>query len=165
MDDMTKINALSTMLRRHIDQVTTLSELLLQEYTALRDSQAEEIVQLAQEKSVLLMALKDLEIEQQQFLRSVLVSDENVQLATAIEKIAPQNPQALLSLNEELKKLAKQCHKQNQINGIVIGLRQQFTDNSLAILRGQNPAAATQLIYGRDGQAESRSGPSSLTKA
>ncbi len=165
MDDMSKHAILTTLLNRQIQQVTELSVLLLQEYQELRGGQAEKIEQLSLEKSILLNELKSLEQEQQQWLNSILVEHKKPNIAKAIVYIAPQHPEALTALNEELTQRAKQCHKQNQINGIVISMNQQFTNKALAILHGQDPATATQLVYGSNGRAEAKIGYSNLTKA
>jgi len=166
MDDMSKHSILTALLNRQIQQITELSVLLQQEYQELRGGQAAKIEQLSLEKSILLNELKSLEQEQQQFLSSILDEHEKPNIAKAIACIAPQHPEALTALNEELTQQAKQCHKQNQINGITISMNQQFTDKALAILHGQDPAALTQLIYGPNGQTEAKTiGHNNLTKA
>jgi len=42
---------------------------------------------------------------------------------------------------------------------------QQFTEKALAILHGQNPAEVSQLIYGRNGQTETKIEHNNLTTA
>ncbi|VAW86142.1 hypothetical protein MNBD_GAMMA16-2226 [hydrothermal vent metagenome] len=164
MDNMSKHNILTTLLTRQIQQVNELFVLLRQEYQELRGGHAEKIEQISLEKSILLNELKNLEQEQQQFIQSTLLKHEKPSIAQVIICIAPQNPEALTALNEELTQQAKECHKQNQINGIVISMNQQFTDKALAILHGQDPTAVTQLIYGPNGQTETKIRHNSLTK-
>ncbi len=165
MDDINKGDRLNTLLQRHIQQVTALSTLLLQEYQALRAGHTDEIEQISLEKNRLLNELKNLEKEQQQFLSSIFSEQEKPNVTRVIASMAPQHSKTLTPLNEKLTKLAEQCHKQNQINGIVISMGQQFTDKALAILHGQNPAEVSQLIYGRNGQTETKIKHNNLTTA
>lgn len=165
MDDMNKHSILTTLLSRQIQQITELSVLLRQEYQELRGGHAGKIEQLSLEKSILLNELKSLEQEQQQFLSAILVGHEKPNTAKAIAYIAPQHPEALTALHQELTQRAKQCHKQNQTNGIVISMNQQFTNKALAILQGQDPDAVGQLIYGSNGQTETKIEYNNLAKA
>ncbi|NOY71674.1 MAG: flagellar protein FlgN [Gammaproteobacteria bacterium] len=108
MDNINKGNRLNTLLQRHIQQVTALSTLLLQEYQALRAGHTDKIEQISLEKNRLLNELKNLEKEQQQFISSIFAEQEKPNVTMIIANMAPQYSETLTPLNEKLTQLAEQ---------------------------------------------------------
>ena len=75
-----------------------------------------------------------------------------------IQTIFPNN-QVMLDLLDRIKTLAEACQRQNEVNGGVVALSQQYTERALAILHGDTPRAK---LYGKEGRAHQTYSPKTL---
>ena len=65
-------------------------------------------------------------------------------------------PAPVNQLLSELKRLAGECRRQNEANGLLIRGQRRRVEGSLNVLRGGSSAPDT---YGRDGETRPRRGP------
>lgn len=150
------------LLSKQVSVTDQLVQLLKQEYNILKSIEVGELVELAQHKTTLVNELESLNQDWQQLLRHARVPIDLDSISNSLEKVDPRNELGLLDQWSALADLARECQKQNTINGSVILLRQQAATYSLDILTGQNSANET---YGPKGTShQSGKGGHSLGK-
>ncbi|HIJ23247.1 MAG: hypothetical protein HON68_01175 [Gammaproteobacteria bacterium] len=129
------IAQLSTLLQQQHQLANKLEELLQQEQQLLSDDNPDAMLPIIEQKEQL---AKHMSTAQKQILDSVkqrvaIQSDD--QLAAALQKIDPTG--TLLQRWELLLETAEKCRLLNETIGATINLKKKYTENGLAILRGQ----------------------------
>jgi flagellar biosynthesis/type III secretory pathway chaperone len=63
---------------------------------------------------------------------------------------------------QKLQSLARECHRQNRINGAVVEVSQRHVQHVLALLKGQ---AQPTEVYGRNGTTSKAPASTTFVKA
>ncbi len=138
-----------TLLEQQIAVTGDLVSTLQTEYNILKKVDTGDLASLSQQKQSLIDQLETLS---QQWL-GLLLDDQTEITAEGIrahlQAADPDNSLRLLPLWEQLGQLARECQRQNQVNGAVLVVRQQATQQALDILRGMPPEG--QASYGPQG--------------
>ena len=149
------------LLTDQLKETQTLLDLLNQEYDVLKQRQTDNLEAISQQKQLAIDALEQLNQQWQTVLRDNNIKIDITLITQALRHADDQSAQGLLPLWESLGKLAKECQRQNQINGAVLLLRQQVTQQTLNLLRGQS----NEGTYDTKGQRKPGGEGHSLAKA
>jgi flagellar biosynthesis/type III secretory pathway chaperone len=103
----------------------------------------EEVQKVSDRKQNLVNDLEVLNQSWQDFLRAQKAEFTLEGIRKAILALEQAEPQGLPALWEKLGELSQTCQRQNTINGAVVILRQQVTNQALDILRGQSMGGST----------------------
>lgn len=144
------------LLTEQIDILTDLNELLRLEYDIMNTQNTDEVQKLGDKKQNYVNDLEALNQTWQDFLRSQKAEFTLDGIRNAILKLEKAEKQGLPVLWEKLGDLSQACQKQNTINGAVVILRQQVTQQALDILRGQTMGGNS--TYDNKGEQKSSGG-------
>jgi len=125
-----------------------LNEILILEHDILSARNTEELETTVQQKKLHVEHLEKLNQSWQQTLRLVKTKFTLKGIESTLTKADPKGTHELVACWKELGLLAKECQRLNLINGATIALRQQVTEQMLAMLRGQPTESHT---YGPKG--------------
>ena len=140
-----------------------LLNLLKQEYKTLNTNYVDPLDEIIRDKQPLIVELNALN---QHWLS--LIAAESVETSPeGIEKFLKSydkaNSTALLNQWLDLQTMAKDCQKTNTVNGTIIALRYQSTQQTLSILKGQMPGDSTYDPQGNN--SAGYSGGNAIAKA
>lgn len=144
------------LLSDQVEILTRLNETLRIEYDIMNTQKTDEVQKISEQKQNLVNDLEALNQNWQDFLRSQKAEFTLKGIRTAILKLEKAEPQKLPMLWEQLGDLSQTCQHQNTINGAVVTLRQQVTQQALEILRGQTMGNGD--TYDNKGGQQSSSG-------
>lgn len=145
------------LLSDQVEILTRLNETLRIEYDIMNTQKTDEVQKISEQKQNLVNDLEALNQNWQDFLRSQKAEFTLQGIRTAILKLEKAEPQKLPMLWEQLGDLSQACQHQNTINGAVVTLRQQVTQQALEILRGQTMGGGN--TYDSKGGQQSSGGP------
>lgn len=148
---------MAELLRRQIQHVTRLADVLQREYLALQGRDAAQVEHCTAEKQSLCAEIDALEQQ-----RGVLLAKSGYASNAAGLQAYLRNHVEEDRLWQELLRLTAQCRKQNQINGRLANASRGQVRRILAILRGQ-PANAD--LYGPGGEARAADDSQTLATA
>lgn len=131
------------VLEQQIALAQSLLNIMRREYDTLRQSGPTELQEFTDNKNKLVAELELVNLSWQTLLKSANVEFTQDGIRKALDKADNDPAKNLSVLWDTLANTAKECQKQNAINGAVITLRSQVTDQALAILRGQSLAETT----------------------
>lgn len=147
------------------EQVTLtdkLVHLLQDEYEVLKHRDAGNLDDITQQKQQLVEMLEIANHQWQDALHKSHIKITLAEISEGLRQCDPENKYDLLSAWEQLAQLAKECQRQNMVNGAILVLRQQATQQTLDILRGKLPGEDT---YGPAGHTKNGGDSKSLAKA
>lgn len=144
---------LQRLLTEEIALYTRLTELLRNEQQALTQGVADEIVQITAAKGECVNGIQSCENQRQQLL-------QQTGLDGLLQRQTTDTP--LGQSWQQLTTLASQARELNQLNGRIINMRLQRTQEALAVLRNND---STTPVYGPDGQAQGSGKGRPLTSA
>lgn len=124
-----------------LQQTTQLLELLKQEFEMLKDRKADKLEELSVQKQAVVDTLEQLNQDWQTTLRTENIKIGIAEITQALESADPAASLGLVQSWQSLSEQAKACHRQNQINGTVLVLRHQATQQTIDLLRGQQDDA------------------------
>jgi len=140
------MNALLSLLQtiEHISQ--QLLDCLKQEKQALDDNQYGQLCELAVQKETIISQLNELDKQ-----RAASCPDNNFN-----QFINSSNNQALISQWDNTRSVILSCQQQNEVNGRLLNRRNQYNQETIAILTGRN-RTTDQTYNARGNQAGSGS--------
>ena len=141
---------LSTILQQENSCLSQILELLTQESEAILNLETELMGSLLDKKTHLLSKLDQIDKKRQSFFEHSSGKTYNKEDFSLFIKHQPS--QTLLSIWQDIKQQLSQCKKQNEINGRVISIRKENTEQILQILSGR-PANKPQT-YSHLGQTQ-----------
>jgi len=143
------------------DQTEQLLNLLKQEYDLLKNRQVDTLEALSADKQVIVNTLEQMNQTWQSTLREHNIKIDLAEITKALQNADNNASQGLFQSWQTLSELAKACQRQNQINGAVLVLRQQVTQQTIDLLRGQT----NEGTYDTNGQRKPGGEGHSLAKA
>ena len=135
MDNTTTQSALENTLKGQFDEIQTLLEVLDKEHVAIKNRDADSLMALASEK---LEAMKVLEA-----LETLRLNHSN--------ELSPENT----VLWNKVLDIARVCEKKNQLNGIMLNLRQDQITRVMNLLTNRD---AESMTYAQDGSTLTAAG-------
>ena len=135
MDNTTTQSALENTLKGQFDNIQTLLEVLDKEHVAIKNRDADSLMALASEK---LEAMKVLEA-----LETIRLNHSN--------ELSPENT----VLWNKVLDIARVCEKKNQLNGIMLNLRQDQITRVMNLLTNRD---AESMTYAQDGSTLTAAG-------
>ena len=135
MDNTTTQSALENTLKGQFDKIQTLLEVLDKEHVAIKNRDADSLMALASEK---LEAMKVLEA-----LETLRLNHSN--------ELSPENT----VLWNKVLDIARVCEKKNQLNGIMLNLRQDQITRVMNLLTNRD---AESMTYAQDGSTLTAAG-------
>ena len=150
-------------LEKQLATTKQLLNLLKQEYKIYHTNSVEPLDEIIGDKQPIIVELDALN---QNWL--ALVAAESIEtspegISKFLKTCDEENNTSLSVQWEDLQNMAKDCQKINTINGTIIALRYQSTQQTLAVLRGQVPG---DTVYDTQGNNTSGyTGGSALAKA
>ena len=135
MDNTTTQSALENTLKGQLDEIQTLLEVLDKEHVAIKNRDADSLMALASEK---LEAMKVLEA-----LETLRLNHSN--------ELSPENT----VLWNKVLDIARVCEKKNQLNGIMLNLRQDQITRVMNLLTNRD---AESMTYAQDGSTLTAAG-------
>lgn len=160
----TDYEKLQQLMQTEQQALESLHATLLQEKEALENNQIETITRLAEQKSQQVEDFPQWVNQRAELLQAAGFDNTQADMERAIEQ-APT--QALRdSLHELLLQnleLMESCHKQNQVNGVVIEIGRQSSTFILDLL--QKPATEEATTYNKKGKTSQSNGKPPLAKA
>ncbi|VAW97415.1 hypothetical protein MNBD_GAMMA23-920 [hydrothermal vent metagenome] len=120
------------------------------EYTALSNNDLQAIESIAQEKTILMEQLEDLNKERHTLLEAAGLNLSENGIDDFLNSSTLADNPVLKTLWGNISSLSKQCEKQNNINGIIIENNKRHTENALSILQGKQQ---TTELYSSKGQS------------
>ena len=135
MDNTTTQSALENTLKGQFDKIQTLLEVLDKEHVAIKNRDADSLMALASEK---LEAMKVLEA-----LETIRLNHSN--------ELSPENT----VLWNKVLDIARVCEKKNQLNGIMLNLRQDQITRVMNLLTNRD---AESMTYAQDGSTLTAAG-------
>ncbi len=135
MDNTTTQSALENTLKGQFDEIQTLLEVLDKEHVAIKNRDADSLMALASEK---LEAMKVLEA-----LETIRLNHSN--------ELSPENT----VLWNKVLDIARVCEKKNQLNGIMLNLRQDQITRVMNLLTNRD---AESMTYAQDGSTLTAAG-------
>lgn len=147
MTELTKENA-NNHLRQDISACRNLLTLLESERQALKTRNPEQLEEVIQNKTVLLLHLEQSAKQRSQWVTQSGAGQktETVWLGL-LHKLDP----SLEKIWVEFRDMLKVCQEQNEINGKLLARNQQVFDRLLAIVRGQNENSPLYTAKGNRG--------------
>lgn len=141
------------ILEREIDAVSRFLLLLENEQIALKSAQPESLPSISQQKSELIIELNALETERCQQIGLVGAAED---ARTAMQRWLdqPGTPVDLGSTWARLLELARQAKAMSELNGKLVILHLEQTNQALAALSRRQPSG----LYSSDGQTSGYSG-------
>jgi flagella synthesis protein FlgN len=162
MEQKQILNIIVGFVEREIKLVSALLDVLRQEYAAMANNELPALETQVNKKQEL---VKNIQENEQNFARQMEntgISLDQQGINTALEGVDPRVKQKVIAFWDELRDLAEECQRQNEINGRVLEINKINTQRLLNILRGQMPE--TQTTYGPSGKTNSKSESKSLVQ-
>ena len=147
----TQPTQLNTILNSLLTQLNELHQALLNESEILTQKKHDELDQYAAKKEQCTKKIEQLEIQRSQLLEQNNFQRDEYGLIAYLENFNSTLQKKTLSIWNEIKEIGRQCHSQNQINGIVVLNMKRKTEFTLGILRGQQ---VSQDMYSASGEKE-----------
>ncbi len=132
------------------------------EYQALSDNDTQAIESIAQEKTMLMEQLEDLNKERRTLLEAAGLNLNTSGVDDFLNSSTIPDKPKLKTLWGNISSLSKQCDKQNNINGIIIENNRRHTENALSVLQGKQQTAE---LYSSKGQSIKMAKNQTLTRA
>ncbi|MEW6353180.1 MAG: flagellar protein FlgN [Pseudomonadota bacterium] len=136
---------MADLLRREIQYVTRLADVLQREYQALQGRDAAQVEHCTAEKQNLCAHIEELGQQRTTLLSGMGYASSAAGVGAYLRTHAEEN-----RLWQELLHLTAQCRRQNQINGSLVNAGRSHTRRILSILRGQ---PSDGELYGPAGDA------------
>jgi len=149
-----------SLLQQETDCAKQLLVALKAENATLRKLDAEKIERSTQTKIQHIKALEQAASHCMVWLKRTSPNAITTTVSEYVKDLFPKNTQ-LIQLLEEVKQLAHDCQKLNEVNGGIIALSQQYTQRALAILHGDTPGMS---LYGKEGKTTQRYSQKTLGK-
>lgn len=143
-------NPLYTILQQENSCLNQVLELLTQESKAILSRDTTKMGSLLDKKTHLLSKLEQLDKQRQNFFEKTSGKTYNKQEFAHF--IKQQLSQTLVAIWKEVKNQLSECKKQNEINGRVISIRKENTEQILQILLGR--PGSTPQTYSHLGQTQ-----------
>jgi flagella synthesis protein FlgN len=118
--------------------VSQLLELLMGEREALRKSESDTITAMTAKKQPLTVQLEQLGRQREAILQSQGFSSGKDGLEAFIENQPLEQQAVLKNVLEQLRKTAKACRDNNQINGGIANVNRQYLHRAMSVLRGRD---------------------------
>jgi len=128
-----------SLLSQQIELSTSLNETLTSEYDCLNSRNIDALEQLANDKQPLIIELDSINKQWLALLETQIQDISIEKIKNLLIQLDNEFKLDVLKLWESLQSLAKQCQRQNSINGTIITLSYQNSLQTLSILRGQQP--------------------------
>ena len=135
MDNTTTQSALENTLKGQFDEIQTLLEVLDKEHVAIKNRDADSLMALASEKLEAMKVLEELE--------TIRLNHSN--------ELSPENT----VLWNKVLDIARVCEKKNQLNGIMLNLRQDQITRVMNLLTNRD---AESMTYAQDGSTLTAAG-------
>ncbi len=150
---MNAMQQLSSILQSELNLSSQLSQLLQQEREALKNADLNQLQLLTQQKQPHVVQLEQLGRQREQLLKAAGFPGGKAGLEAFIANHAESEAQHLNSLLTKLRKVAKSCRDNNQINGGIVNVNRQYLVRAISILRGRDPETGA---YGPGGEYTSQ---------
>lgn len=137
------------LLEDQIDLVDQLTKLLGEEYQILNQANPDGLENLAGEKYNIVTQLEHLNRNWQDLLHALNTEFTLDGISRKMNELDSGKKFELVSLWEKLGELSRGVQQQNIVNGAVVTMRHQVTEQAMKILRGQTMGGST---YGRGGR-------------
>ena len=151
---MTDFPAFLETLRQEAEHIECFVRLLEREKTLLTEGRTEALADAIAEKEALAAELNDLTQRRGRHLADAGFSPDRDGMASWAGK-HPQQKEAITTWERTLS-LAAQAKEQNRLNGQLIGLHQQYTDEALRILLRKENRLDLYAPDGRQAAAEDK---------
>lgn len=152
--------ALASLIANELEMAKTMLELLKSEHTALKSENPDSIKATSQQKLKHMQLMEQSIGQRNRFLQQLQLSADEQGVAEAVAA-ASQHSQLNANWNN-LKEIAKELQKQNEINGGIIAIGQRRVKQALDILSGKENLTGT---YSQQGETEYSKSNNLHTKA
>lgn len=152
--------ALASLIASELEMAESMLELLKNEHAALTAENPDSIKAASQEKLQHMQLMEQNIRQRNQFLQRLELTTDEQGIETAVAA-AGQSSQLNSNWNN-LKEIAKELQKQNEINGGIIAIGQRRIKQALDILSGKESLTGT---YSQNGETEYSKSNNLHTKA
>ncbi|WP_020406891.1 flagella synthesis protein FlgN [Hahella ganghwensis] len=146
----------SDLLRKNLDTLIQLDDLLAQERASLERNQMEELDELLEKKKPLLLQIQNNARERTDWIKNTKLPKKR--LFKLLEEKAPP----VMMLFRDCEQRLLDIKQKNEVNGQIIARSQQRVVRLMQIIRGQSQQAQ---LYGKNGAADAYGGKQSLAQA
>lgn len=150
---------LANTLKRDLEDLSNLQELLSAEKHHLIAREHQAIDQITQQKDAL---IKQIESRAKAKAKMLASSGLGIKPGEVTQSLAQLNSPALSELWQQSVDKLKHCKEQNEVNGRIIAMSLSRTNKLMSIIRGQSSVPA---LYGQQGKTHAVSGSHVLGKA
>ncbi|OZG73766.1 flagellar biosynthesis protein FlgN [Hahella sp. CCB-MM4] len=150
------LKTFSDLLRKDLDTLIQLDELLTQERTSLENNQMEELGELLEAKKPLLI-----QIQQHARERTEWIKNTKIPKAKLFDLLEQKAPPVMASFRECEQRL-REIKQKNDVNGQIIARSQQRVVRLMQIIRGQSQQAQ---LYGQNGTTDAYGSKQTLAQA
>lgn len=133
--------SLKEILRQEVDAATALLQTLQDEYAALGGRDSDRVEAIVATKKEHIAALERLSQQQVLTLQHAGYALDSDGLQCYVEHHDRDGRQQLWPLLDRVRGLLTACKEQNELNGRLVVLGRQYTQQALALLRGEEPGA------------------------
>ncbi len=152
--------ALASLITSELEMAKTMLELLKSEHTALKSENPDSIKATSKHKLEHMQLMEQNIGQRNRFLQKLQLSADEQGIEQAVAA-AGQNSQLSANWNN-LKDIAQELQKQNEINGNIIAIGQRRVKQALDILSGKENLTGT---YSQQGETEYSKSNNLHTKA
>lgn len=144
-------NAARPLLEQQLSVTTELLTTLQTEYKVLKQMDSCDLTSISQQKQTLIDQLEGLSQAWLGLLLDTQAEITSEGIRAHLQAADPQETLQLLPLWQQLGEQARECQRQNQVNGAILVVRQQATQQALDILRGMPEGQPTYGPKGTSG--------------
>jgi flagella synthesis protein FlgN len=152
--------ALASLIASELEMAKTMLELLKSEHSALTEKNPDTIKATSQKKLEHMQRMEQNIVQRNRFLQNLQLSTDEHGIEEAVAA-AGQNTQLNSNWNN-LKEIAKELQKQNEVNGSIIAIGQRRAKQALDILSGKENLTGT---YSQQGETQYSKSNNLHTKA
>jgi len=163
MNELSFQEQLTRILNAQVQLSAELLSLLKQEYEVLSSTNLDNLENLASQKKPIVVDLDNLGRAWEILLKNKGVELSADGIGRFLNEFDNVNNTQLQAAWISLQEKAKECQKKNIVNGSVISMRHQTTQQTLSLLRGQRPEERLYNHYGAE--SNTLSNGKSLAKA
>lgn len=157
------VRQLTAALQQEVDAAGRLLDILNQEHAALSATDAAAIEQVGELKQEALNTLEERGKQRAAVVSTAGCKGDRQDVEALIERCDPQGRTDLAGFWHQLLERAAECQRLNLVNGAIIQSSFRFSQQALAVLRGQPPTATPE--YGPDGITHQSLGSNPLARA
>lgn len=147
----------SQIVQRELDELAKLEEILRQEHDTLKQRDSDALIEITQVKQKLIESVESFWNERLVLLQGAGYSTDK----EAVLNLVSTDSQ-LVSQWDELESVLLNCQQQNQVNGLLVDMSRQQTQQLLSILLGEDSLKGAELYDAKGSTSSSFSNSQSV---